>query len=113
MRCYYICSILAKQMADEARVKPIEVGHWGVSVLISIQPPFVSPLHSFLPPIVFRELRHFESKGRFTLCWRSPSVMNSRGILTFDWPRATILSGGGLHYGQESIDEEHWTWMEE
>ena len=37
--------------------------------------------------------------------------MNSRGILKFDWPRATLLSGGGLHYGQESFGEEHCTWM--
>ena len=30
--------------------------------------------------------------------------MNSRGILIFDWPRATLLSSGGLHYAQESFD---------
>ena len=29
--------------------------------------------------------------------------MNSRGNLKFDWPRMTLLSGGGLHYGQESF----------
>ena len=37
--------------------------------------------------------------------------MNSRGVLKFDWPRATLLSGGGLHYGQQSFGEEHYTWM--
>ena len=37
--------------------------------------------------------------------------MNSRGILKFDWPRLTLLSGGGLHYGQESFGEELCTWM--
>ena len=45
--------------------------------------------------------------GRFTLRWRSPPVMNSRGLLKFDWPRATLLSGGDLHYGQESFGGEH------
>ena len=34
---------------------------------------------------------------------------DSRGILEFDWPRATLLSGGGLHYGQESSRGEHCT----
>ena len=29
--------------------------------------------------------------------------MNSRGTQKFDGPSATLLSGGGLHYGQESI----------
>ena len=37
--------------------------------------------------------------------------MNSKGFIKFDWPRATLLSGGGLHYGQESVGGEHWTWM--
>ena len=37
--------------------------------------------------------------------------MNSRGILKFDWPKATLLSGGGLHYGQESFSGGHCTWM--
>jgi len=27
--------------------------------------------------------------------------MNSWGILKFDWLRVTLLSDGGLHYGQE------------
>ena len=30
------------------------------------------------------------------LRWRSPPVMNSRGLLKFDWSRATLLSCGGL-----------------
>ena len=30
--------------------------------------------------------------------------MKSRGILKFDWMRATLLFGGGLHYGQESFN---------
>ena len=38
--------------------------------------------------------------------------MNSSGTLKFDWPRATLLYGGGLHYGQESFGGEHCTWME-
>ena len=38
--------------------------------------------------------------------------MNSRGILKFDWPRATLLSGGSLHDSQESFGGEHCTWME-
>ena len=42
-----------------------------------------------------------ERESRFTLWWRSPPVMNYRGILKFDWPRATLVSIGGLHYGQE------------
>ena len=50
-------------------------------------------------------------KGHFTLWWRSPPVMNSRAILEFDWPRATLSSGGGLHYGQEFFGGEHCTWM--
>ena len=50
------------------------------------------------------------SKGRFTLRWRSPPIMNYRGILKFDWLRVTRLSGDGLHYGQESFGE-HCTWM--
>ena len=37
--------------------------------------------------------------------------MNSREILKFDQPRATLLSGGGLRYGQESFGGEHCTWM--
>ena len=37
--------------------------------------------------------------------------MNSRRIVKFDWPRATFLSGGGLHYGQESFGGEHCTLM--
>ena len=51
------------------------------------------------------------SKGRFTLRWRSPPVMHAREFLKFDWPRGTLLSGGGLHYGQESFGGEHRTWM--
>ena len=35
------------------------------------------------------------SKCRFTLWWRIPPVINSRGILKFDWMRLTLLSGGG------------------
>ena len=50
-------------------------------------------------------------KGWVTLRWRSPPIMNSREILKFDWPWTTLLSGGGLHYNQESVGEEHWTWM--
>ena len=50
-------------------------------------------------------------KGHFTLWWRSPPVMNSKGILTFDCPRATLLFGVGLHYGQESFSGEHCAWM--
>ena len=37
--------------------------------------------------------------------------MNSRGILKFDWPRVTLLSSGGLHYGQESFGGELCKWM--
>ena len=37
--------------------------------------------------------------------------MNSKGILKFDWPRVTLLSSDGLHYGQESFGGEHRTWM--
>ena len=44
--------------------------------------------------------------GPLTLQWRSPVVMNSRGIMKFDWPRVTLLSGGSLHYGQESFGGE-------
>ena len=33
--------------------------------------------------------------------------MNSRGILILGWSRASLLSGGGLHYGQESFAGEH------
>ena len=29
-----------------------------------------------------------------------------QGILKFNWPRATLLSCGGLHYGQESFGGE-------
>ena len=43
--------------------------------------------------------------------WRSPPVMNSRGFLNLDWPRATLLSGRGLQHGQESVGGEHWIWM--
>ena len=50
-------------------------------------------------------------EGRFTLRWRSPPVINPRGILKVDWLRATLVSGGGLHYGQESFGREHCTWM--
>ena len=38
-------------------------------------------------------------------------VKNSRGILKFDWPRVTLLSGGGLHYAQETCGGELCTWM--
>ena len=34
-----------------------------------------------------------------------------RGILKFDWPTMTLLSGGGFNYGQESFGGEHSTWM--
>ena len=51
------------------------------------------------------------TRDRFTLQWSSPPVMSSRGILKFDWPRATLLSGGRLHYNQESFGGEHCTWM--
>ena len=51
------------------------------------------------------------NEGRFTLQRRSPPVMNFREILKFGWPRATLLSGGGLHYCQESLGGEHCTWM--
>ena len=37
--------------------------------------------------------------------------MNFRGILKFDWPRVTLLSGGGVHYNQESFGGEHYAWM--
>ena len=37
--------------------------------------------------------------------------MNYRGVLKFDWPRVPVLSGSGLHYGQESFGGEHCTWM--
>ena len=37
--------------------------------------------------------------------------MNSRGILIFDWPRPTPLSGGGLQHGQEYVGGDHCTWM--
>ena len=45
------------------------------------------------------------------LRWRSPLVMSFREIPKFDCPRATLLSGGGLHYDHETFGEEHWTWM--
>ena len=51
-------------------------------------------------------------RGWFTLRWRRPPVMNSRGFIKFDWPRATLLSGGGLHYGQESFGGEQCTLLE-
>ena len=51
------------------------------------------------------------TKGRFTLRWRSPPVMNSTRISKFGWPRVTLLSGGSLHYGQESFGGELCTWM--
>ena len=51
------------------------------------------------------------TKGCFTLRWRSPPVMNSEGILKFDCLRVTLLSSGGLHYGQESLGGELCTWM--
>ena len=56
-------------------------------------------------------LTTLDTTCRFTLWWRSPLVMNSRGTLQFDWPRATLLYGGGLHHGQETFGEEHCTWM--
>lgn len=31
------------------------------------------------------------------------TVMNYRGKLKFDWLRVTFLSGGDLHYNQESF----------
>ena len=51
------------------------------------------------------------NEGRFTLQRRSPPVMNSRGILKFDWPRATLLCGDGLQYSQESFGRQHCTWV--
>ena len=33
----------------------------------------------------------------------------SSGIMKFDWPRVTLLSGGDLPYGQESFGGEHYT----
>ena len=54
-----------------------------------------------------------DAKGRFTLWWRSPPIQNSRGILKFDWPRATLLSSGGLHYSQDSFGGELCTWMKQ
>ena len=53
-----------------------------------------------------------KAKGHFTLRWRSPSVMNSRGILKFDWSRVTLLFGGGSHYNEESFGGELCRWME-
>ena len=52
-----------------------------------------------------------DTKGHFTPRWRSPPVMNSRGTLKFDWPRVTLFSGGGLHYGQESFGRALCTWI--
>ena len=37
--------------------------------------------------------------------------MNPREILKFDWSKVTPLSGGGLHYGEESFGGDHYTWM--
>ena len=37
--------------------------------------------------------------------------MNFKGSLKCDWPRVTLLSSGGLHYGQESFGGEHCQWM--
>ena len=43
--------------------------------------------------------------------------MNSRAIMKFDSPRVTLLSSGGLHYGQESFGggllymDEKLTWL--
>ena len=56
---------------------------------------------------------HFthDIKGHFTLQWRSPPFMNSRGILKCDWLQASLLYSGGLHYGQESFGGEQCTWM--
>ena len=51
------------------------------------------------------------TKVWFTLQWRSPPVINFRGILKFEWPRATLLCSGGLHCGQECFGGEHCTWM--
>ena len=53
----------------------------------------------------------FSIRACFTLQWRSPLVMNSTGILKFDWPRVTLLSGGGLHIGQDSFGGELCTWL--
>ena len=52
-------------------------------------------------------------EGRFTLRWRSPPVMNSRGILKFEWPRATLLSGGGYTTSKRPLVENivQCTWM--
>ena len=52
-----------------------------------------------------------DTKAHFTLRWRSPPVMNSRRNLKFDWRRVTLLSGGGLHYGQESFGLALCTWI--
>ena len=38
-------------------------------------------------------------------------ILNSRGTLKFDWPRVTLLSGGGLHYGEESFRGDFCTWI--
>ena len=42
------------------------------------------PLPWSIPIMLFRVYRTNSTKGRFTLRWRSPLVMNSRGILKFD-----------------------------
>ena len=52
---------------------------------------------------------HDKTEDRLALRWRSPLVMNSRGILKFDWPRVTLLSDIGLHCGQESFGAEFCT----
>jgi hypothetical protein len=62
-------------------------------------------------PTLFFFFLHLLSSGRFTLWWRRSLVKNSREILKYDWPKVRLLSGGGLHYGQESISGELCTWM--
>ena len=56
-------------------------------------------------------VRTFGGVSLRKLWWRRPLAMNSRRIQKFDWPRVTLLSGGGLHYGQESFGGEICTWM--
>ena len=54
---------------------------------------------------------HNNTHGRFTLRWRSSSVVNSREIVNFDLLRVILLSGVSLQYGQESFGGDLCAWM--
>ena len=58
--------------------------------------------HPFQLPQSLRAALHCGGEAHGHEFWR---------ILKFDWPRVTLLSDGGLHYGQESFGGELCTWM--